>query len=158
MYLQHNHTHKKQKYAVEIKLLFVLCYYAIAGSMIIIAFTYNSIHKRDLIEAMIQYISCESLGTSAECDAEKKAYEPLAGAEIWIITYVLIAAFPAVELVYVVKLEQTKLKLSDCLCVKGKGQPARVNSSSSSSNSQELNEPLMMKPLQTVNGTSLVHV
>ena len=108
--------------------------------MIIIAFTYSSINKRDLIAAMIQYISCESLGTSAECDAEKRAYEPLAGAEIWIITYVFIAVFPAVELIYVVKLERAKLKFCDCVRIKGLWQPARVNSAPSP---YHLNEPLI---------------
>ncbi|KAL5502896.1 hypothetical protein EMCRGX_G009746 [Ephydatia muelleri] len=111
--IKSNGKYKRQTDTAEIKLLFVLCYYAIAGSMVIVAFTYNAIHKNDLVEAMIQFISCESLGTSAECDAEKKAYEPLAGAEIWIVTYVFIAVFPAIELVYVVKLKKTKLRSCD---------------------------------------------
>eukprot|EP00731_Ephydatia_muelleri_P006731 Em0003g979a len=126
--IKSNGKNKRQIDTAEIKLLFVLCYYAIAGSMVIIAFTYNAIHKKDLVEAMIQYISCESLGTSAECDAEKKAYEPLAGAEIWIVTYVFIAVFPAIELAYVVKLNKTKLR----------------------SHVEDLNDTLLMKSVQTV--------
>ena len=116
--------------------------------MVIIAFTYNAIHKKDLVEAMIQYISCESLGTSAECDAEKKAYEPLAGAEIWIVTYVFIAVFPAIELAYVVKLNKTKLRLCACVCIKGKRQPRVV--SYFRSHVEDLNDTLLMKSVQTV--------
>jgi hypothetical protein len=112
---------KQVEYKKELKLLFVLCYYAFAGSMIIIAFTYNAANKTELVSAMMQYLACETMGTSTNCDAKKKAYEPLAGAEIWIVTYLFIAAFPAIELIYVIK--PAKLKLCSCTCIKGKQTP-----------------------------------
>ena len=68
--------------------------------------------------AFVNYFACEASGTSPKCDAAKVALDALTVPGLWITVYILLGAFPAIYLLYVVNFGEVKQK---CLyCVKDK--------------------------------------
>ena len=122
--LQHNWMRRRNLNAktslptTEMKILVLLCYFILLGSAIQAATTIVARNSDQFYAAILNYFTCELSGTSPECDAEKVALDVLTVPILWITVHMLLGAFPAVHLLYVVNFGEVKQK---CLyCVKDK--------------------------------------
>ena len=102
----------------ELKILILLCYFILLASVIQAATTVIARNTDNFYAAFVNYFACEASGTSPKCDAAKVALDALTVPGLWITAHVLLGAFPAAHLLFVVNFGEVKQK---CLyCVKDK--------------------------------------
>ena len=99
--------------AADKKILIVLCYY-VCFSFVFLADSYvNSNVNAELVSHVKKYFACEANGYNWEqtCNAEKLAYEALSYSGTTITFFILAGAFPAVTLIFVMRLNLKKSRL-----------------------------------------------
>lgn len=102
-------------WAVETKVLIVLCYYIILGAAVLSIFTVALVNVN--ISKLIEYFSCEARGLPppntniSGCQEELKAIQSTDNPIPISLAIVILGFLPVVNLVYVVKLSELKRKI-----------------------------------------------
>ena len=123
MYLQKHFLSKIHKirvnlnWALELKVLIVLCYYVLLGTAVLTIFTKALIDLQNFLEKFFVLIDCESQGTpldSAEslCTQQRTDLQRFDNPYPTTIAIVILGLLPAVNLVYIVKFNELKNKLT----------------------------------------------
>ena len=104
-------------WALELKVLIVLCYYVILGTAVLIIFTIALLDFRSFFENLKDLIACEIVGlppnsTTSACTRELENVRRLVEPYPTTIAIVILGFLPAVNLVYVVKVKELKNKLT----------------------------------------------
>ncbi len=102
-------------WAVETKVLIVLCYYVILGAAVLSIFTFALFNIN--IKQLVAYFTCEARGKSAsntnfsECEKQLKAIQSTDNPIPISLAIVVLGFLPVVNLVYIVKCSDLKRKL-----------------------------------------------
>ena len=88
--------------STEMKILIVLCYFAVLAPVIVANTTITALNTDKLITAFANYFACEATGTNPKCDDMKKALEPLTAVGPIFSIHLLMGGFPIVLLLYAV--------------------------------------------------------
>ena len=97
------------------KLLALRCYFIFLAAVIQATSTIVTRNHDQFYAAFLNYLACESAGTSPKCNAAKEAMEELTVPGVWMTLQVLLGTFPAVYLVYVVNFGEVKQKCLYCV-------------------------------------------
>ena len=99
--------------AADKKILIVLCYYICFNFAFFANSSVNSNVNAELVSHVKKYFDCEANGYNWEqtCSAEKMAYEALSYSGVTMIFNILVGAFPAVTLIFIMRLNLKKSRL-----------------------------------------------
>ena len=99
----------------ETKVLFLISYFLFAGGVIVVAFSIFFFTIKQVNEALDTFLNCESLGviSGTECDKSEfgAAYYP--AQSIFDFGIVIILLYPAVNLIYVIDVQEMKRRLNN---------------------------------------------
>ena len=102
--------------AADKKILFVMCYFVSFCSVYFASNDVSTEFNERFTTLVNRYFSCEANGYDPErtCDLDKMAYEALSytGGILHATLYILLGAFPAVTLVFIVHFKKSKSKIS----------------------------------------------
>ena len=92
------------------KLVFVLCYFVTFCSLYLATSNVNSNYTTQFASLAEKYFACEANGydINGTCTSVKMAYEALTYPEISMAFLILFGAFPAVTLIFIVRLNKSK--------------------------------------------------
>ncbi len=104
-------------WALELKVLIILCYYVLLGAAVLTIFTKALIDLQNFLERFFTLIDCESKGTplgSAEslCAQQRIDLQKIDNPYPTTVAIVFLGLLPAVNLIYIVKLKELKNKLT----------------------------------------------
>ena len=102
------------------KVLFVLCYFVSFCSVYFASNSVNSNVNAQFAALVGKYFACEANGYdfNGTCTSLKMAYEALTYPEIIMTFYILFGAFPAVTLIFIVRLKKSKRKFTTSISKK----------------------------------------
>ena len=84
----------------EIKIMLVLCYYALFGIVSLSLLSVQTTEVEHVIEAIKQYFVCEAAGSGMECD--RSGFDHFAHNGLIFLIYLLLGLMPTVNLIFVI--------------------------------------------------------
>ena len=98
----------------EVKVLFLISFFIVAGGILILAGSVLFFNVEKANKALDTFLNCESIpGTECDKSAFGAAYYP--AQSLLDIGYVIILVFPAVNLVYVIEVQEIKRRFNNLL-------------------------------------------
>ena len=117
--LSHHKTTKRQ---VEVKVLFLLCFYILIWTDIFVVITATLVDREEYKKTLTEYFACEAVATG---NCSKDVFDKFdIGSKT--LAYFLVALYPAIFLIYFVGVKKCKPKHT---------QSNNVNTASTSCNS-----------------------
>ena len=90
----------------EIKIIIVLCYYALFGIVALSNFSIEIGERENTTEAITQYFFCEAVGSGAECD--RSGFDHFGHHGLAVLVYLLLGLIPVINLIFVINWSATK--------------------------------------------------
>ena len=98
-------------------MLFLISYFLFAGGVVVVAFSVFFFNIKRVKESLNTFLNCESMGVipGAECDKSEFGAAHYPAQSIFDFGIVIILLYPAVNLIYVVEVQEIKRRLNN-LC------------------------------------------
>ena len=93
---------------VEVKMMVICCCYIILGLSANLAFVLSSISLRGLQKELLEYFGCECFGIDSSQVCDRNKLERFVNPVLLTIGYSLLALYPVITLLYVVKFSSLK--------------------------------------------------
>lgn len=113
IYIHRNRYVKKNKShllpTAEIKMLIICCCYVILGLGASLAYAISSVQLIGLNQELFNYFECECLGSNTnQMPCDRRGYERFINPVLITVGYSLIALYPIITLIYIIKFSALK--------------------------------------------------
>ena len=115
-----NHSNNPFEFGTaEKKLLFVFFYYVLLSVVAITSFALGTRNASPFVKNIQRYFFCEQSGHDPNNPCSRSEFEKLSNPSITTLSYILLAIFPVINLVFVVNIQELKQSWRRLLKKKG---------------------------------------